>query len=212
MSSDRWTAEECDWLSANYGSSDIHETTRLLNERFGTHRTEHAVYTKSNVLGLHRPRMGGRRRAERAVRWSAEPEMGTMTISDEIRVWCDEADVDGDACYELRELADRIDREMVELPKDADGDVIHVGDEVYTPSGNVANVTSIRFHVMCSFHGGGGVSTTFSPTDLTHARPDSWERIAEELDVMVESADFADDAQLADLADRIRKLAKKEDE
>ncbi|MGI6125853.1 MAG: hypothetical protein ACOYEF_02700 [Planifilum sp.] len=64
MSSDRWTAEECDWLSANYGSSDIHEITHLLNGRFGTHRSEHAVYTKANVLGLHRPRMGGRRRAE----------------------------------------------------------------------------------------------------------------------------------------------------
>lgn len=80
MSSARWTAEECGWLRANYGLSDIHETTRLLNGRFGTHRTEHAVYTKANVLGLHRPLMGGRRRAERAVRWSAEPEMEAFML------------------------------------------------------------------------------------------------------------------------------------
>ena len=35
--------------------------------------------------------------------------------------------------------------------------------------------------------------------------------LADELDVIVESADFADDEQLADLANRIRKLAKEED-
>lgn len=105
-----------------------------------------------------------------------------MTISDEIRDWCDDDKHYCDGLWTLRSLADRIDREMVELPHDKDGEPIHVGDEVYTPSGNVANVTSIRFHVMCSFHGGGGVSTTFSQTDLTHARPDSLERIADELD------------------------------
>ena len=35
--------------------------------------------------------------------------------------------------------------------------------------------------------------------------------LADELDVIVESADFADDEQLADLANRIRKLAKTDD-
>ena len=47
-----------------------------------------------------------------------------------------------------------------------------------------------------------------------YARPDSWERIADELDEMVDAADSADDRceKLADLADRIRKLAKREDE
>lgn len=45
-----------------------------------------------------------------------------MKISDELRKWCDEADVDGNACDELRVLADRIDLEMMELPKDADGE------------------------------------------------------------------------------------------
>lgn len=60
-----------------------------------------------------------------------------MKISDEIRKWCDEADVDGNACDELCELADRIDREMVELPKDADGVPIHVGDTVYYTEGDL---------------------------------------------------------------------------
>lgn len=37
-----------------------------------------------------------------------------MSISLDIREWCDEADVDGNACDELRAIADRIDREMEE--------------------------------------------------------------------------------------------------
>ena len=52
------------------------------------------------------------------------------------------------------------------------------------------------------------------PTDLTHVRPDSLERIADELDEMVDAADSADDRceKLADLAVRIRKLAEREGE
>ena len=37
-----------------------------------------------------------------------------MSISHDIREWCDESYVDSNACDELRELADRIDREMEE--------------------------------------------------------------------------------------------------
>lgn len=33
-------------------------------------------------------------------------------ISDDLRKWCDETDVDGGACDGLRVLADRIDAEM----------------------------------------------------------------------------------------------------
>lgn len=109
-----------------------------------------------------------------------------------------------------------VDREMVELPRDRDGVPINVGDEVYTPSGNVANVTSIRIHVMCSFHGGGGVSIAFPQTDLTHARPDSLERIADELDKWSKDSrgKWGNEvfAHAYWFADRIRKLAEREDE
>lgn len=37
-----------------------------------------------------------------------------MSISPDMREWCDEADVDGNACDELRAIIDRIDREMAE--------------------------------------------------------------------------------------------------
>lgn len=40
-----------------------------------------------------------------------------MKISDEIRKWCNVSDVGGFALDVLRELANRIDREMEELPR-----------------------------------------------------------------------------------------------
>lgn len=59
-------------------------------------------------------------------------------ISDEIRKWCDiNCDgcsggdyIDEDGFNELRKFADRIDSEMVELPKDAYGEYIHEHDKV----------------------------------------------------------------------------------
>ena len=70
-----WTPEMLEWLDARYGSTDIHELTRALNEAFGCRKTETAVYVKANQRGLHRPRAGDRRRrCERAIRWSQEPE------------------------------------------------------------------------------------------------------------------------------------------
>ncbi len=56
---------------------------------------------------------------------------------------CDEAET----CKEcrvkaMRAIADRIDREMVELPKDAEGEPIHIGDVLFS-SGNECRVVSI---------------------------------------------------------------------
>ena len=52
-----------------------------------------------------------------------------MSISDEIREWCNLPQAYGIPCDELRGLADRIDREMIESPKDRDGMPIHEGDK-----------------------------------------------------------------------------------
>ena len=52
-------------------------------------------------------------------------------ISDEIHVWCDlyfgKVSFNDD-CNRLHDIANRIDAEMVELPRDRDGVPIHVGD------------------------------------------------------------------------------------
>ena len=62
-------------------------------------------------------------------------------ISNEIRRWCASHEgtlISIDDSDELRALIDRIDAEMVELPKDADGVLIHVGDKVYLDDGHMA--------------------------------------------------------------------------
>lgn len=67
------------WLDERYGSTDVHELTRELNARFGCDKSEQAVYVKANQRGLHRPKDGGRRkRVERTIRWSREPEMAAF--------------------------------------------------------------------------------------------------------------------------------------
>lgn len=72
------------WLDARYGSTDVHELTRELNARFGCSKSEQAVYVKANQRGLHRPKDGGRRkRAERIVRWSREPEMAAYMMEND---------------------------------------------------------------------------------------------------------------------------------
>ena len=136
-----------------------------------------------------------------------------MKISDEIRQWCDiccDDYIDKDCCDELCKLADRIDRETVELPRDADLVPIHVGDTVWDcVSCMELIVNGMRLTDSWAVSTNHGLITRMS--EVTHERPDSFERIADELDVIVESADFADDEQLADLANRIRKLAKTDD-
>lgn len=83
-------------------------------------------------------------------------------------------------------LADRIDKEMVELPVGADGRPIHVGDTVYAD-----NDFSLGYKVSyIGFSDKGiavgikatGIDTYRSPAYITHERPDSLERIADEIE------------------------------
>lgn len=117
----------------------------------------------------------------------------------------------------LYKLADRIDAEMVELPRDRDGMPIHVGDTVYDKFGDGEEET-VRSITLTS--GTAAVTTVchgfkagVRPADLTHTVTDSWERIADELDEWCDGADVDGDAceKPRDLAERIRKLAKEED-
>jgi len=72
-------------------------------------------------------------------------------ISDEIRKWCADLDSDDILCTTatLYTLADRIDRELVELPKDADGEYIHIGDVMeWCDSGETLTVEGIGSDVL----------------------------------------------------------------
>lgn len=122
---------------------------------------------------------------------------------------------------ELDDLADRIDSEMVELPKDRDGVPIHVGDTVYSEDGMSYEVVSFSFGRWpggVTVHAVDGFSQwrDLIPERLTHTRHDSWERIADELDEWSEDNRVNGDGEVFDRArgfsDRIRKLAEREGE
>ena len=144
-----------------------------------------------------------------------------MKISDELRNWCNfycDAIYKGDF-KELRAIADRIDKEMVKLPKYADGEPIHVGDTAYLKDGREVKVIRFIFEpetltIVCSLDGNPDVVRL--PFELWRKRPDSFERIADELeglsvDSMVGDTDLLSSCAL-DLAKRIRKLAAKEEQ
>lgn len=112
-------------------------------------------------------------------------------------------------------IADRIDRELVELPCDKDGVPIHVGDTVYLDDGHMAKVVRIELMqtkscIDCLVSGGKSVG--YLPSGISHKPADSWEHIANELEAWCDGVDVDGDAcgKPRDLADRIRKLAAKE--
>lgn len=138
-----------------------------------------------------------------------------MKISDELRAWVDfycGRTICKDDLNKLRYLADRIDDDMVELPHDADRRPIHVKDKVwclvpYLTDGKAMTAEAILLLP-------NGVSKIFidgdinvEPSELTHICPDSWERIAQDLD------DWAEgniSGSVQSFAARIRALAAKE--
>ena len=136
-------------------------------------------------------------------------------VAERLRKVADEWDVTS-----LYALADRIDAETVELPKDRDGVPIHVGDTVYLDDGRKAKVTRIGIGMdedsIYTIVYGDDLSLT--PGYVTHERPDSWERIAYELERYVNDSCSEDEidgmtaSTLVDFAERIRRLARKEAE
>lgn len=116
-----------------------------------------------------------------------------MKISDAIIEWCDEVDVDGGASDEMRAIADRIDREMAELPKDADGVPIRLKDWVWYV-GIDAEITKDDPQQVVGFVSDLGMNGIYavtrdypdkaiSPKMLKHRAPeppDSWEKLEED--------------------------------
>jgi hypothetical protein len=141
-------------------------------------------------------------------------------ISDELRQFIDDDGLFPNQIDELRCIADRIDREMLELPRDRDGVPIHVGDTVWNANKDAMECTveSIELYediTKIFTTSSRGIKAIVGPSDLTHERPDSWERIADELDEQAGSLTkdgytWQEDA-IHDFAARIRKLAKRED-
>lgn len=120
---------------------------------------------------------------------------------------------------ELLALADRVDREMVEMPRDRDGVPIHVGDTVYLDNGRKAEVSRIvlgwdKTSIDLWLCDKGCFFFSVAPKILTHTAPDSLEAIAGELDDLSESGEMADEtsADMRELAGRIRNIARGRDD
>lgn len=141
------------------------------------------------------------------------------SISDEIRNWREFED--GTECGgfvtkasfdKLCALADRIDAETVELPKDRGGVPIHVGDTVYLDDGRKGEVTRIGIGMdedsIYTIVYGDDFSLT--PGYLTHTRHDSWERIARDIEEPAFSDCENTRRERREIAERIRRLAERD--
>lgn len=141
-------------------------------------------------------------------------------ISDDIRKWCNLCGgiIDSGDKAELRDLVDRLDAETVELPKSAD-EKIWTGREVCFWTG----ATNEDYHIFgyvarkdgrwyVEDHNG----QRYPAASVWYERPDSWETIADELEAWCVHAagdcriKVTDEDIVHDLAERIRKLAAKE--
>ena len=121
----------------------------------------------------------------------------------------------------LMTIADRIDAETVELPRGTDGRPIHVDDTLYDSDGTQWTVVHIYYYSpddgpdVVAQHGNAEIN--FEPPDyhgMTHERPDSLERIADEFDEWrFEHMHYLVADDLNDLGlftNRIRRLAERE--
>lgn len=143
-----------------------------------------------------------------------------MSITDELRRVAAKTECANGRCEklyrgDLDQIADRIEEELVELPKGMDGVPIHVGDTVYLDDGHMAKVVRIELMqnescIDCWV--GGGKSVGYLPSGISHKPADSWERIADELVEWCNSVDVDGDAcdKPRDIVERIRRLAAKE--
>jgi hypothetical protein len=106
------------------------------------------------------------------------------------------------------ELRERMEREYIKMPVDADGKVIHVEDEVELLDG------SKRFKAEWLewdgedwvVHETIGYGAYHEPSSLRHVKPDSWERIIQDA-VKLGYADYPTTCYEAELVQRCKRLA-----
>lgn len=109
---------------------------------------------------------------------------------------------------------------MVELPLDKDGEVIHIGDTLYDDDGAEITVYSIRFNnsennvvITCE---GSDFVCTYSADNLTRKNPVSVQSISERMQGVLEDYLFSVDSdlhtELVSIADQLKELASKDEE
>lgn len=120
----------------------------------------------------------------------------------------------------FRDLADRIDDEMVELPRDKEGKPVHPGDIEYRTNGDICEIYTIEINgggaYVTAMVGGGTDHADImdlDPRKLTHTMPDSLERIASDIANFGINANIDNDTRgfLVKIQKRICDLAKESD-
>nr|DAQ10559.1 MAG TPA: hypothetical protein [Bacteriophage sp.] len=109
---------------------------------------------------------------------------------------------------------------MVELPLDKDGQVIHIGDTLYDNDGAKITVCSIRFNesinnvvITCE---GSDFVCSYSADNLTRKNPVSVQSISKRMQGVLEDYLFSVDSdlhtELVSIADQLKELAGKDEE
>ena len=133
-----------------------------------------------------------------------------MSITDELREYALGWDERNRVRRDLEHIADRIDAALegcIELPKDADGQTIHVGDMLdgYRRRIHVKELRNAdTWHLVDEFG-----NEWHDHEAFTHVQPDSWERIIE--DAQADGVRYHNDGKPSDfdaLVERCKRLAK----
>lgn len=175
-------------LAKRSGSQTIDILMELLNEYQGS---ECAI--AEDRVTWYADRLDGRTEDERMEERTRTEQNGVIT--DELREYV--GDLQNPKANRLRAIADRIDerysvkverlekyraavdamlKEYVKLPADADGVPIRVGDSVALGDGTF-EVRRLELYDKDSWDVLDRFGEPFSPLNLRHVQPDSWERI-----------------------------------
>lgn len=122
----------------------------------------------------------------------------------------------------LKALKDRIidlcdTSNMIELPRDKDGEVIRAGDTVYDKDGDVAEVGGYYYNNgTCKIiipYGQNGCYINVLPNELTHKKPVTITSINEQLRHVLDKGHMSawSMAQLFDIADQLESLGDSDD-
>ena len=106
---------------------------------------------------------------------------------------------------------------MVELPLDKDGQVIHIGDTVFDDCGSewVVNGTGFKSNGVLIDVFLDGECTKFLPYELTHKQPATIQDLSERMQSVLEDYLFSVDSnlrtELVGIADQLKELAGKDE-
>lgn len=126
--------------------------------------------------------------------------------------------IEEDSKYVIDCLIDLCDTSnMIELPRDKDGEVIHIGDTVFDDYDGKWVVNGIDFKsngVLIDTYFD-GESTKFLPYELTHKSPVTVQDLSERMQAVIDDYGLAVDSDLSmklvDIADQLKELAGKDD-